>query len=149
VDESGCDTSGGFSLSSSVQTVNILPPWLSILIYHLGDKQQACWWPQFRDVVSLHRHERQKASLLKPDSGGKVRRLSRDVGSTHTAKVRFMAALSTKLTVGTKHSTSVFHYLCNCGLKRTSCILTTFQRLLSVIYRSHLRTTIELGDGRQ
>jgi hypothetical protein len=32
--------------------VNIISPCLSILIHHLGDEQQAHWWPQFRDVVS-------------------------------------------------------------------------------------------------
>jgi hypothetical protein len=26
-------------------------------MYHLGDEQNACWWPQFRDIVSPHRHE--------------------------------------------------------------------------------------------
>jgi hypothetical protein len=31
--------------------VNIITPWLSILMYHLGDKQLAHWWPQFRDAV--------------------------------------------------------------------------------------------------
>jgi branched-subunit amino acid transport protein len=30
--------------------VNIIPPWLSIIIYHLGDEQ---WWMQFKDIVSL------------------------------------------------------------------------------------------------
>jgi hypothetical protein len=36
-------------------------PRFSTLIYHLRDEQQACWWPQFRDVISPHRpnhHER-------------------------------------------------------------------------------------------
>jgi hypothetical protein len=28
-----------------------------IYIYNLGDTQQACWWPQFRDIVSPHQHE--------------------------------------------------------------------------------------------
>jgi hypothetical protein len=37
--------------------VNIIPPWFSLLISHLGDEQQPHWWPQFRDTVSLHRHE--------------------------------------------------------------------------------------------
>jgi hypothetical protein len=32
----------------------IIPPWFSMLIYHLGDKQQACWWLHFRDTVSSH-----------------------------------------------------------------------------------------------
>jgi branched-subunit amino acid transport protein len=34
--------------------VNIIPLWLSILIYHMGGEQQAHWWLQFRDVVSPH-----------------------------------------------------------------------------------------------
>jgi hypothetical protein len=29
-----------------------IPLWLSILIYHLEDEQQSCWWLQFRDIVS-------------------------------------------------------------------------------------------------
>jgi hypothetical protein len=53
--QSGSETD--FSLSSSVFPVNIIPPLPSILIYHLGDKQKARWWPQFRDTVSLHWHE--------------------------------------------------------------------------------------------
>jgi hypothetical protein len=37
--------------------------WLPTLICHLGDEQQAYWWPQFRDMVSplrreQHRHQR-------------------------------------------------------------------------------------------
>jgi hypothetical protein len=28
-----------------------------IVMYHLEDEEQACWWPQFRDVVSPHRRE--------------------------------------------------------------------------------------------
>jgi hypothetical protein len=31
-----------------------------MLIYHLGDEQQARWWLQFRDLVSSHRHEQQQ-----------------------------------------------------------------------------------------
>jgi hypothetical protein len=31
--------------------VNIIPPWLFILTYHLEDEQQARWWPQFRDMT--------------------------------------------------------------------------------------------------
>jgi hypothetical protein len=50
-----CGTRTGFSLSSSVPPVNIIPPSLSILIYLLGYEQQARLWPQFRDIVSLHR----------------------------------------------------------------------------------------------
>jgi hypothetical protein len=33
-------------------SVDIIPPWPSILIYHLGDKQQARWWSQFRDILT-------------------------------------------------------------------------------------------------
>jgi hypothetical protein len=33
-------------------------------IYHMGGKQQACWWPQFRDIVSCHRHEQQPDSYF-------------------------------------------------------------------------------------
>jgi hypothetical protein len=36
---------------------NIISARFSMLIYHLWDKQQAHWWPQFRDIVSPHRHE--------------------------------------------------------------------------------------------
>jgi hypothetical protein len=38
---------------------NITPPWRSILIYH-HDEQQRRWGPQFRDIVSPHRHEQQQ-----------------------------------------------------------------------------------------
>jgi hypothetical protein len=37
--------------------VNIIPSQFSMLIYHLGHKQWAHWWPQFRDVVSSHQHD--------------------------------------------------------------------------------------------
>jgi len=30
--------------------VNIISPWLSALIFNLGDEQKASWWPQFRDI---------------------------------------------------------------------------------------------------
>jgi hypothetical protein len=53
-------TGTGFSPNSSVFPVNIIPPWLSTLIWHLGDEQNACWWPQLRDIVSPHRHEQQQ-----------------------------------------------------------------------------------------
>jgi hypothetical protein len=32
--------------------VIIIPLWLSILVYHLGNEHQARWWPQLRDIVS-------------------------------------------------------------------------------------------------
>jgi hypothetical protein len=47
----------GFSPCSSGFSVNIIPPWLYILIYNLGDEKQAHWWLQFKDIVSPHRHE--------------------------------------------------------------------------------------------
>jgi hypothetical protein len=28
-------------------------------IYHLGDERLACWWPQFRNIISRHEHEQQ------------------------------------------------------------------------------------------
>jgi hypothetical protein len=43
----------GFSPSSLGLPVNIIPPWLSIFIYHLRDEKYARWWPQFTDIVSL------------------------------------------------------------------------------------------------
>jgi hypothetical protein len=32
--------------------VDIISKLFSMLMYHLGDEQQARWWPQFRDRVS-------------------------------------------------------------------------------------------------
>jgi hypothetical protein len=37
----------GFSQSPSVFPFNTIPPQASMLTYHLGDEQQACWWLQF------------------------------------------------------------------------------------------------------
>jgi hypothetical protein len=31
---------------------DIIPPWLSMLIYHLGGEQYTCWWSQFRDSLT-------------------------------------------------------------------------------------------------
>jgi hypothetical protein len=46
-------TGTGFSLSSSAFSCPRHSPWLSILIYHLGDEQQALGGPSlFRDIVS-------------------------------------------------------------------------------------------------
>jgi hypothetical protein len=36
---------------------NIIPPQLSIVIYHLGDEQKVRWWPEFRDIVLHYRCE--------------------------------------------------------------------------------------------
>jgi hypothetical protein len=33
--------------------VNSIPPWLSILIYRLGDEQYALWWPQFCNLTRV------------------------------------------------------------------------------------------------
>jgi hypothetical protein len=38
-------------------------PCFSMLKYHLADEQEAHWWPQFRDVVSPHRHDHQHQLL--------------------------------------------------------------------------------------
>jgi hypothetical protein len=49
-----------FSEFFGFSPVRIIPPWLSMLISHLGDGQWARWWPQFWDTVWLHRHEQDK-----------------------------------------------------------------------------------------
>jgi hypothetical protein len=54
---------GTVSPSSSDFPVNVIPPFISILTYNLGDEQQAHWWPQFRDVVSPNRHEQEQHAL--------------------------------------------------------------------------------------
>jgi hypothetical protein len=54
-EESGTGTS--FSPSSLFSSVRIIPPWLSILVFNLGDEQYAPWWPQFRDIVLSHQYE--------------------------------------------------------------------------------------------
>jgi hypothetical protein len=58
---STCEIWGGrsctgtyFSLSSWF-SINIIPPWFSILIW-LRDEQWACWWLQFGEIVSPHCH---------------------------------------------------------------------------------------------
>jgi hypothetical protein len=53
----------GFSPSSSGLPINIIPPLLSILVYHLGGEQYALWWSQFRDIVSPHRPEQPYTGL--------------------------------------------------------------------------------------
>jgi hypothetical protein len=43
---------------SSVSPVIISPTWLCLLMYHhWWYERQACWWPQFRDIISPHRRE--------------------------------------------------------------------------------------------
>jgi hypothetical protein len=39
--------------------VDIILPWFSMLKYHLGDEQQASWWPRL-DFISTHQHEQNK-----------------------------------------------------------------------------------------
>jgi hypothetical protein len=41
--------------------VSNITQWFSILMHHPGDEQYA--WPQFRDVVSPHRHEQQQQTV--------------------------------------------------------------------------------------
>jgi hypothetical protein len=48
-------TGTDFSLSSSVSPVNIIPPWLSIVIHHLGDKQKAHWWLHERNMNMMQK----------------------------------------------------------------------------------------------
>jgi hypothetical protein len=38
-------------------SVSIIPPWLSTLIYRMGDERQARWWPQYTDMFSSDRHK--------------------------------------------------------------------------------------------
>jgi hypothetical protein len=40
--------------------INIIAPWLSILIHNLEAEQKAIRWPQFRRGLSQHRHEQQQ-----------------------------------------------------------------------------------------
>jgi hypothetical protein len=47
--------SSGVGIRSS--PVDIIPPWFSMLLYHLGNEQLTRLWPQFRDVVSSYQHE--------------------------------------------------------------------------------------------
>jgi hypothetical protein len=61
VDKSGTGT--GFSPSSSV--FNKFHKG-SIIIYNLGNEQQARWWPQFRDAASLHRQEHEQVQIFSP-----------------------------------------------------------------------------------
>jgi hypothetical protein len=44
--QSGTET--GFLLIHPVSSVSIIPPWLHTHVHHLGDKQYAHRWPQFR-----------------------------------------------------------------------------------------------------
>jgi hypothetical protein len=62
-----CGTCGGHSAIGTVFLriflffpVKIVPPGLSMLIYHLVDEHYDRWWLQFRDSVSPHRHEQQQ-----------------------------------------------------------------------------------------
>jgi hypothetical protein len=41
---------GSSETNQEFYPVEIIPPWLSTVVYHLGDEQQARWWPRFRDV---------------------------------------------------------------------------------------------------
>jgi hypothetical protein len=50
----------GFLPLPPFSPANIIPPWLSISIDHLEDEQRACWFPQFRDIVSPRRHQQQQ-----------------------------------------------------------------------------------------
>jgi hypothetical protein len=54
----------GFSKSFDFP-VNIILPWLSILIHHLEDEQQVCLRPRFRDIISPHRHEQHEEEEIR------------------------------------------------------------------------------------
>jgi hypothetical protein len=45
-----------FSWVLRFSPVNIIPPWLYILVFQMGDGQYAVWWPQSRGMISPHRH---------------------------------------------------------------------------------------------
>jgi hypothetical protein len=51
-------------VEESVFHCHIIPPLFSTLIYNMGDKQLARWWPKFRDKVSPHRHDDDNHHLL-------------------------------------------------------------------------------------
>jgi hypothetical protein len=53
-------TGTGFSTSSSVFPVNIIPPWLSILICHLRDEQTSPLVTVYQTHRLPHRHEQQQ-----------------------------------------------------------------------------------------
>jgi hypothetical protein len=57
-------TGTDFSPSSWFSPVNIIPPWLSIPIYHQGEEQQTCWWPQFRDIDLPNQHEHEQLFIF-------------------------------------------------------------------------------------
>jgi hypothetical protein len=54
-----CQLGRLFSRVLRFPPVGIIPPWLCILLYHLGDEQRVWWW-QFRAVVLPHWHEQQQ-----------------------------------------------------------------------------------------
>jgi hypothetical protein len=57
------DDSTGIERESSSGQIRSFPLSISlhhgfcVLIYHVGDEQQAHWWLKFRDVVSPHQHD--------------------------------------------------------------------------------------------
>jgi hypothetical protein len=50
----------GFHLSTSLYRRSSY-----VFVYQMGDEQQACWWLQFRDITSPHRHETRQARILR------------------------------------------------------------------------------------
>jgi hypothetical protein len=54
-----------FLLVLRFSLVSIIPPWLSILIYYLGDERYVRWWSQLRDVVLPHRHEQLQQNSMR------------------------------------------------------------------------------------
>jgi hypothetical protein len=56
--QSGIDCETGFCLSYSVFPCQYhsTVPVSTYIGYHLGDEKYGPWWPQFRDIVSLHRN---------------------------------------------------------------------------------------------
>jgi hypothetical protein len=52
-----CGTEIGFFASYLVFPCQCCPTWTPYSYMFWGDEQQACWWWQFRDIISPPRHE--------------------------------------------------------------------------------------------
>jgi hypothetical protein len=70
----------------SVLPVNIITPWLSVFIYHLEDKEYACWWPQFRDIISFHRHKQKMQTSLISEIDSEVRVVRFEIWGSHCGR---------------------------------------------------------------
>jgi hypothetical protein len=41
-------------INQEFSPVDIILPWFSVLIYHMGEEQNVSWWQQFGDVILSH-----------------------------------------------------------------------------------------------